>query len=114
MRERRSTPAAPVLIDLAAVLSCAGDEEVLGKPGLSELIVEYACWEREMAEWHARQPRRRDPAYAGWIGEGRGLFDRLDELKDTARRVLNTDDTGGNTPTGTIAVVRMRRQTHDW
>jgi S-formylglutathione hydrolase FrmB len=51
-------------------------------------MVEYWCWEQEMADWYARQPMRRHRDFAGWIVEGRVLFDRLDELKQLARKCL--------------------------
>lgn len=76
-----------VLVDLPAIFSSASAQELLAKPVLRALMVEYWCWEQGMADWYARQPVRRHRDFAGWIVEGRALFDRLDELKQLARGV---------------------------
>ena len=75
-------------VDLPAVFSSASTHQLLTKPALGALMVEYWCWEQEMADWYARQPMRRHRDFAGWIVEGRVLFDRLDELKQLARKCL--------------------------
>jgi len=75
-------------VDLPAVLSSASTQQLLTKPALGALMVEYWCWEQEMADWYARQPMRRHRDFAGWIVEGRVLFDRLDELKRLAPKCL--------------------------
>lgn len=78
------TPHSPAFIDVPALLSSTSDQALLADPALSALAVEYACWELALADWHARQRPKRDPEFHGWIVEGRGLFDRLDELKQVA------------------------------
>lgn len=75
------------LLDLREFLSSASGQELLEKPMLRELMVEYFCWEQGMADWYARQPVRRQDGFATWIVEGRVLFDRLDELKQLALQV---------------------------
>jgi|KBSSwiStaDraftv2_1062776.scaffolds.fasta_scaffold09526_8 hypothetical protein len=90
MRDAR--PHSPAFIDVPAFLSSASNQALLADPALSALTVEYACWELALADWHARQRRKRDPEYPGWIAEGRALFDRLDELKKVAHGCrLNVD-----------------------
>ena len=76
-----------LLVDLPAIFSSASARQLLAKPVLRALMVEYWCWEQGMADWYARQPVRRHRDFAGWIVEGRALFDRLDELKQLARGV---------------------------
>ncbi len=75
-------------VDLPAVFSSASTQQLLTEPALGALMVEYWCWELEMTDWYARQPMQRHRDFAGWIVEGRTLFDRLDELKQLARKCL--------------------------
>ncbi len=92
MATRRLTTSSPVFVDLPALLASASDEALLADPELSALTVEYACWELQLADWHARQPRRRDHGFSAWIAEGRTLFDRLDELKKLTHECLRGGD----------------------
>jgi hypothetical protein len=85
MESDNSAPTSLLLVDLPAIFSSASARELLAKPSLRALMVEYWCWEQGMADWYARQPVRRHRGFAGWIVEGRALFDRLDELKQLAR-----------------------------
>ncbi|MGA9361731.1 MAG: hypothetical protein WBW75_28200 [Mycobacterium sp.] len=87
METDNSVPASSLLVDLPAIFSSASAQELLAKPALGALMVEYWCWEQGMADWYARQPVRRHRDFAGWIVEGRALFDRLNELKQLARGV---------------------------
>ena len=54
-------------------------------------MVEYACCELHLADWHARQPTRRHREFSDWIIEGRALFDGLDALKKIAYSYLRRD-----------------------
>lgn len=94
MAARRSTPSSPAFVDLPALLSSVSDEALLADPALSALVVEYACWELQLADWYARQRPRRDRDFNPWIVEGRALFDRLDELKGIAHGCLRSGDSG--------------------
>ncbi|WP_424076559.1 hypothetical protein [Mycobacterium sp.] len=85
MENDNSVPASSLLVDLPAIFSSASAQELLTKPALGALMVEYWCWEQGMADWYVRQPVRRHRDFVGWIVEGRALFDRLDELKQLAR-----------------------------
>jgi len=99
MENGNSVPTSLLSVDLPAILSSASTQELLAKPMLQVLMVEYWCWERGMADWYARQPVRRHRDFAGWIVEGRALFDRLGELKQLARRV---EPDGGHLTAGTF------------
>lgn len=92
MATRRSITFSPAFVDLPALLASVSDEALLADPELSALTVEYACWELQLADWYARQPRRRDNRFSAWIAEGRTLFDRLDELKKIAHECLRGGD----------------------
>lgn len=85
------------LVDLPAMFSSVSAQELLAKPLLRALMIEYWCWEQGMADWYARQPARRHRDFAGWIIEGRALFDRLDELKQLASGVDLVDTLTGET-----------------
>lgn len=93
MENHNSVRTSSLLVDLPAILSSASTRELLTNPVLRALMVEYWCWEHGMADWYARQPVRRHRDFAGWIVEGRALFDRLDELKQLARGVDPDVDT---------------------
>ncbi len=82
----------PAFIDVPALLSRASDQAVLADPALSAVVVEYACWELALADWHAQQRPKRDPEFYDWIAEGRALFDRLDELKRITHGCLLSGD----------------------
>lgn len=92
MAARRSIPSSPAFVDLPALLSSVSDEALLADPALRALLVEYACWELQLADWHAGQLPRRDPEFDHWIAEGRLLFDRLDELKRATHGRLRSGD----------------------
>lgn len=83
--------ASPAFVDLSALLSAVSDEALLADPALRALMVDYACYQLHLADWHARQPPRRHGEFKDWIIEGRALFDRLDELKEIAYRRLRRD-----------------------
>jgi len=91
MTGQSSPPAAPAFVDLSVLLASASDEALLADPALAALIVEYACWERELAEWHSRTLPQRHKGFNDWIGEGRALFDRRDEVKATAYALLRRE-----------------------
>ena len=61
---------------------------MLANPALSALVVEYSCWELHWNEWSNRQPSRRGREFAEWIGEGRALLDRRDDMKALACALL--------------------------
>jgi len=63
MAARRSIPCSPALVDLPALLASVSDEALLADPALPALVVEYACWELQLADWHAGQLPRRDPEF---------------------------------------------------
>jgi hypothetical protein len=86
----------PAFIDVSALLSSASDQALLADPALSALVVEYACWEMSLADWHSRQRPKRDPEFQSWIAEGRALFDHLDELKSVAHGCLRSDESARN------------------
>ena len=88
VHKSNSVDTSSLSVDLPAVFSSASAEQLLTKPVLCALMVEYWCWEQGMADWYARQPVLRHRNFAGWIVEGRALFDRLDELKQLARKCL--------------------------
>lgn len=84
---RRPGGTAALLIDVAAMLSSLSDQTLMANPPLCALLVEYSCWELELATWHDRQPARNDAGFKTWISEGREMFDRLDHLKRVADRL---------------------------
>ncbi len=90
MAARSPIPRSPAFIDVPALLSAASDQALLDDPALSALVVEYACWEISLADWHSRQRPKRDPQFHSWIAEGRALFDRLDQLKAVAHDCLRS------------------------
>jgi hypothetical protein len=94
MATRRSITSSPAFVDLPALLASVSDEALLADPELSALTVEYTCWEIQLADWYARQRRRRDHGFSTWIAEGRMLFDQLDELKKVAHGCLRSGASG--------------------
>jgi hypothetical protein len=83
--------ASPAFVDLSALLSSVSDQALLADPALRALMVDYSCSELHLADWHARQPPRRDGEFKDWIIEGRALFDGLDALKEIAYSYLRRD-----------------------
>ena len=83
--------APPAFVDLSVLLSSASDQALLADSALRALMVEYACCELHLADWHARQPPRRHREFNDWIIEGRSLFDGLDALKKIAYSYLRRD-----------------------
>lgn len=90
MKAQRARHEPPVFVDLGALLSSVSDEALLSDPALAALLVEHACWDAHLGDWHGRQPSKRNPGYQGWIAEGRTLFDRRDGLKRLAYAALRS------------------------
>jgi hypothetical protein len=88
MTARSQRQDAPAFVDLPAVLASISDRAMLANPALSALVVEHSCWELHWNEWVRRQPSKRGREFTEWIGEGRALFDRRDELKALACALL--------------------------
>ena len=83
--------ASPAFVDLSALLSSVSDQALLADPALRTLMVDYSCYQLQLADWHARQPPRRHGEFNDWIIEGRALFDGLDALKKIAHNYLRQD-----------------------
>jgi hypothetical protein len=49
MAARRSNPSSPAFVDVPALLSSVSDEALLADSALTALVVEYACWELQLA-----------------------------------------------------------------
>lgn len=75
-------------VDLSGLLSSTSNRALQSDPALRILMVEYSCLEVHVADWYRRQPAQRHSEFKGWIREGRELFDRGDELKQTAFALL--------------------------
>lgn len=79
---------AEVQFSLRAIHRCISGQQALADPALLHLIVEDACWQREMGEWHARRPRRwRRKQMRRWIADGIRLFSDKEQLQQSARRL---------------------------
>jgi hypothetical protein len=77
-----------LVFPLRALHTSVTEKHLLTKPELCHLVVEHACWDLAIADWHARQPRRwRRGTRRQWIAEGRSLFDDLDELLRLAHQL---------------------------
>jgi hypothetical protein len=81
----------PAFLNLSALLSSVSDQALLADPELREFMVERACYQANLADWHGRQPPRRHREFNDWITEGRALFDGLDALKETVYDYLRGD-----------------------
>ena len=88
MKGEAARQAPPAFIDLPALLASVSDDALLANRALAALMVEYSCWDMQLAEWHGRRLPKRHDGFAEWISEGRALFDRLDELKTSAHDLL--------------------------
>jgi hypothetical protein len=80
----------PAFVDLHSLLASVPDHVVLAKPALASLMVEYACWDRQTAEWYERRMPKRNNQFSLWIVEGRALFSRRDELAQVACALLRS------------------------
>ena len=84
MTVQGSRQESPAFVNLSALLASVSDQALLADPALAALMVEYSCWEMQLADWHDRRLPKRNERFNEWISEGRALFDRRDELKAIA------------------------------
>lgn len=83
--------AVPAFVDLPTMLASVSDRAALAEPELASLIVEFACWEMQLAEWHDRWLPKSHGGRDDWIREGRALFDDRDAFKARAYALLRRD-----------------------
>ena len=76
-----------LVFPLRALHTSVTGKHLLAEPELCRLVVEQACWDLAMADWHARRPRRwcRN-SRRRWIAEGRRLFEEFDVLLRLAQQ----------------------------
>ena len=61
MKGEGARQAPPAFIDLPALLASVSDDALLANRALAALMVEYSCWDMQLAEWHGRRlPKRHD------------------------------------------------------
>ncbi|OPX06109.1 hypothetical protein [Mycobacterium sp. AT1] len=91
MTARNGGDVVPAFVDLATMLASVSDRAVLADRGLAALVVEFACWEIQLAEWNGRWKPKSHDGRGDWIREGRAMFDDRDTLKARAYALLRRD-----------------------
>lgn len=91
MKARNGGHVVPAFVDLPTMLASVSDRAALADPELAALMVEFACWEMQLAEWHDRWLPKSHGGRYEWIREGRALFDDRDAFKIRAYALLRQD-----------------------
>ena len=91
MTARNGGDVVPAFVDLSTMLASVSDRAVLADLELAALVVEFACWEMQLAEWRGRWKPKAHDGRDDWIREGRAMFDERDALKARAYALLRRD-----------------------